>query len=356
MITEFYLPILKSKLGEFTALSKLENKLITNIVPLFEITPMEWDQAERKKPRSLNDHLDSFCKKLITKWANNKCFVDTHLLNWTGVDDTIKIEYVFDKLAESSISPIPVVSLRSSDEFVKAFNRVTHKNFSIEIGLRVNLNDVSDPEFNDNIKKLLSKVGFPPKFCHLIFDLVDSNFTEVEDFSESILDELEEFPSFAEWKSFSIVGTAFPASKTTKEGLELYARNDWKFYKLLRSKLGKRRFSRPTNFGDYSVVNPEYFEFNPKIMKSSANIRYTHNDYWLIAKGKALTKAADYLQYRKLATGIFNSKYFLGELFSEGDAHLKKVVGGKEKPGAPSIWNWVGNNHHFTKVIKDLFP
>lgn len=356
METKFYLPVLKSKLGEFTALSHLKPEQISKIVPLFEITPLEWDQAERKIPRTLDDHLDSFCKKFIAKWSENSCFIDTHLLYWNDDDNTFKIEYVFDKLFAHRLSPIPVAGLRSTDNFITAFNKVTQKDVMREIGLRVNPNDVTDPDFEDNIIKFLEKVDFSAKDCHLIFDLVDSNFSEVEDIADSIVAILEDFPFLANWKTFTIVGTAFPASRSIKEGIALYPRNDWKFYQVLISKLAVKKYSRPINYGDYSVVNPEYFEFNPKIMKSSANIRYTHNDNWIVSKGKALTKAADYLQYKKLASSVFNSGYFLGEPFSSGDMHLARVVRGQEKPGAPSIWNWIGNNHHFTKVISDIFP
>ncbi|MEO8211093.1 MAG: beta family protein [bacterium] len=356
METNFYLPILKSKLGEFTALSHLNEEQLSKIVPLFEITPLEWDQAERKKPRTLEDHLDSFCKKFTTKWGSSNCFIDTHLLNWNGKDNTPEIEYVFDKLVINKLAPIPVVSPRSSEEFLIAFKNVTEKDFMTQIGLRVNPNDVTDPEFKENISKILKRVEFAPKNCHLIFDLVDSNFSEVEDIAESIVEILEDFPFLSEWKSFTIVGTAFPASRSIKEGLGQYKRNDWKFYKTLLTKLDTKEYSRLINYGDYSIVNPEYFEFNPKIMKSSANIRYTHDEVWIVAKGKALSKAADYLQYKKLAADVFSSGFFLGEPFSKGDTHLAKCVRGKEKPGAPSIWNWVGNNHHFTKVLTDLFP
>jgi hypothetical protein len=90
-------------------------------------------------------------------------------------------------------------------------------------------------------------------------------------------------------------------------------------------------------------------------MSSSANIKYTHDEIWIIAKGKALKKASSYLQYISLAGNIVSSKYYFGEKFSEGDYHLAKCVRKEEKAGSPSTWNWVGNNHHFTKVILDLF-
>jgi Beta protein len=90
-------------------------------------------------------------------------------------------------------------------------------------------------------------------------------------------------------------------------------------------------------------------------MSRSANIRYTHDDIWYVIKGKALKKSEDYKQYVIQATEILNSQYYMGETFSEGDTHLKKCSKGETTPGSPTVWSWVGNNHHFTKVVSDLF-
>ena len=70
MESKFYVPILKSKSGEFMALSKLNSRAKKSIAPLFEVTPLEWDHSEQKKPKTLDDHLTSFCKKFITKWGS----------------------------------------------------------------------------------------------------------------------------------------------------------------------------------------------------------------------------------------------------------------------------------------------
>jgi hypothetical protein len=351
----FYLPILKSKLGEFTALSKLDNFTKNHIAPLFEVTPLEWDQVERKKPRTLDEHLKSFCNKLKNKWPSDNCFIDTHLLKWEGTDNTTKIDFIFDKLSECQIAPIPVVRVTSSTQFIRTINSIKNNLPVVEIAFRVTPNDVTSPEFGEHLDTLLKYIHIEPSQVHLIFDLIDSNFSSVEEITESILGILEVFPFWADWKSFTIAGTAFPSSSSIKEGTFKFNRNEWRSYKSLVKRLQKESFSRSVNYGDYSIVNPEYFEFNPKIMKASANIRYTHNDLWVVAKGKALKKAIDYLQYKKLSKEIYNSGLFLGERFSQGDLHLAKCVRDEEGPGAPSTWNWVGHNHHFTKVVSDLF-
>ncbi len=353
MNTNFYLPILKSKLGEFTALGNLNPEFKKQIAPLFEVTPLEWDQSERKVPRTLNDHLDSFCKKLVRKWPSSECFIDTGLLNWKENDSTDQIEYIFDRLAACNIRPTPIITLTSTEAFKIAFLKIAEKYSIKEIGLRVNPKDLS-PEFKDNLIGLTSFTGFSPNQCHLIFDLVDANFSEIDNIADSVVGVLEDFPFAEDWKSFTVAGTAFPSSNLIKEGRSEYARNEWKFYSTLLTKLKESTFKRRVNYGDYSIVNPAYFEFNPKIMKASANIRYTHHDKWIVVKGTALKEAKDYAQYKKLVKAIVESNDYLGEGFSKGDLHMAKCARNEEGPGAPSVWNWVANNHHFVKVISDL--
>jgi hypothetical protein len=188
----------------------------------------------------------------------------------------------------------------------------------------------------------------------MIIDLIDSNFSEVGNFADALADAMEIFPHIEQWRSLTVAGTAFPLSRVIKEGVFYFPRNDWKFYIALTYRLKERGFIRTINFGDYSIVNPDYFEFNPKVMKSSANIRYTLDDKWLVVKGKALKKSADYGQYTQMARVIIESDDYMGEEFSMGDLHLSKVVKEEEGPGAPSVWNWVGNNHHFEKVLTDI--
>jgi hypothetical protein len=354
MDTNFYLPILKSKLGEFTALSKLNHAAKKKIVPLFEVTPLEWDHSELEIPKTLEDHLISFCKKFVSKWPSDNCFIDVHLLNWEGVDNTHRIEFIYDILISEGYCPPPVVRINSSQIFFEALEKTFDLLGLPEIGFRVDLNNVTSPDFENEIINILNKVSLKPSETHLILDLKDSDFSDIENFSEGLVDLLQTFPFLSEWKTFTIAGTAFPESSKIKSGLLEFDRNDWKLYHVLAKKLKHREIDRQINYGDYSIVNPKYFEFNPKTMNSSANIRYTHNKTWVVAKGKALKESKDYLQYKRLAKQIYDTKY-LGEGSSAGSQHLAKCVRGEVKPGSPNVWMWVGNNHHFTKVLFDLF-
>ena len=352
--TDFYLPILKSKQGEFTALSHLRKEWEGAITPLFEITPLEWDQVERRVPRTIDEHLDSFCKKIIKKWPTSNCFIDSGLLKWNGSDNRHKIEYVYDKLVEKGIYSTPVMTLQYSNDFLQALQELLEKYAIEEIGIRTKVADLTAQDFQYRLDSMLNEFGIAATQCHMIIDLIDSNFTEIDNFADALAETIESFPYIGEWKSVTIAGTAFPSSRTIKEGISYFPRNDWKVYSALVKRLREREFIRAINYGDYSIVNPDYFEFNPKVMKSSANIRYTLDDKWLIVKGWALKNSIDYKQYTRMAKLIMDSDDYMGEEFSMGDLHLAKVANEEEGPGAPSVWNWVGNNHHFEKVLTDI--
>lgn len=355
MINNFYTPVLKSKQGEFNALDKLDSSIKKYVVPLFEITPMEWDHATKEKPRTIETHLQNFCKKVIKKWASNNCFIDTNLILNESPDGESCIEYVFKILLDKEIKPTPVVWISSPEKVINGLGIIQLIYGLDEMAIRINIDNITSPSFDADLNDLLQKIDMPIKSCHIILDLNSSDFTNTGDFTEGILNVLETFPRLQEWKSFTVCGGSFPATNLIKVGFNHIPRNEWKFYKELISKLELTTFKRAINYGDYGIVSPGYFEFDPTKMSRSANIRYTHDDFWLVIKGKALKKSADYAQYVTQTKDIIKSGVYLGETFSDGDAHIKNCSLGKTTPGSPTVWNWVGNNHHFTKVVRDLF-
>ena len=354
MRTNFYLPLLKSKAGEFKALSKLRPDLKDRIVPLFDITRMEYDHDENKKPKTIEDHLQKFSNKVIQHWPEHPLFLDSTLVNDERPDGMRANEYVFQELAKKEIFPMPVVYQNSSLDFVMSVQKILILYDIKEIGIRLTIEDVTSENFATNLDSILELLEMPLGNCHVIFDLKDSDFSQVDDFAEGILDVLGDFPKLKAWKSFTLAGGAFPSMSKIQTAAVLIPRNDWILYKLVMSKFSKSSLSRPINFGDYSIVSAGYFEFDPKIMSTSANIRYTHDDNWFVVKGKALKKRPDWQQFYTQAKTIVDSKYFLGETFSAGDLHLRKCADRQTSTGNANIWIEVGTNHHFTKVLSDL--
>jgi Beta protein len=356
MESTFYLPLLKSKDGEFKALAKLNLKLKSKIIPLFDVTRMAFDHESNDKPKTVEDHLQKFCKKVVKCWNGYPMFLDTTLVNADRAAGMPSVEFIYSELAKKDIYPMPVVHTSSSADYIESIQGILLLYNVNEIAIRVTIDDITSLEFEDNINRILDILDLPCGKCHLIFDLKAADFSQMDDFADGILDALSEFPHFGEWQSFTLAGGAFPAmSKIKSETEELVPRNDWIFYNTIVKKLKKTRINRIINFGDYSIVPAGDFEFDPKIMSISANIRYTHNEAWYVVKGKALKKSSDWQQYYDQAAKIAKSKYYLGESFSEGDLHIRKCANRLTKTGNANVWIQMGTNHHFTKVLTDLF-
>ncbi|MCK9404387.1 MAG: beta family protein [Chitinophagaceae bacterium] len=356
MISSFYTPVLKSKQGEFDALAKLDPLVKKYMFPLLEITSSKmWDNITQKKPKTIEDHLQNFCKKVIKKWPSNHFFIDTDLINNESPNGVSCIEYIFNILFENGIKPMPVVRISSPANLITGIKAIQLIYGLDEIAIRISIENITSPSFETELNELLLEIEMPVEKCHIILDLNSSDFTNTSDFADGILGALESFPSLKEWKSFTVCGGSFPPTNLIKIGINHIPRNEWKFYQELVKKLESEPFNRAINYGDYGIVAPGNFEFDPAKMSRSANIRYTHNDLWFVIKGKALKKSEDFKQYVAQTKDILKSGFYLGEPFSEGDAHIKKCSLGETTPGSPTVWNWVGNNHHFTKVVRDLF-
>jgi hypothetical protein len=350
----FYVPILKAKYGEFLALSQLTPDIRKHIIPLLEITPKEWDHEGKKKALSMEEHLVKISLKFIKYWPFDSTFIDTALICQEQADSSSCIEYLYKRFFERGLRPIPVVALTSPAGHLAGVQALRQKYTINDCALRVTITEFSDPELNDKVLEFMSLRALESRNMHLILDLAAAEFEDYEGFAEAILGRLEHFPMLQNWKSFTVCGSALPSSGNIKDSINCIPRNEWNFYQSLREKIKLTDFRRELNYGDYSIVSPGYFEFDPEKMTTSAKIKYTTRENYMIMKGKSL-KTKGYGQYISQAQEITSSLYFEGEFFSAGDKHLKECADKQTKTGNASIWNSVGNNHHITRVVTDLF-
>lgn len=350
---QFYMPILKSKSGEFMALRYLRDDVKCKIVPLIEVTQIEYDSEENKKPKTIEQHLDKFCTRVVKNWSKMPWFLDVDYIKNTRPNGISPIEYLYNKFSKANTCPALVLRINSSIDFLKSLKQVNSIYPVKEIGFRFLIEDLVDPDHKTKLDFILKELKFLPSNCHIIIDLARTQFDDLEGLTEAVLGALDFFPYLPDWKSITIASGAFPPTGSIDIGACVIPRNDWKLYKTLINKLTTATIKQP-NFGDYGVVAPGHFEFDPKRMTASANIRYTSKDNWLVIKGTSLKKKNGYLQYYEQADAIVNSNHFLGAAFSPADMYLYKCAKKEEGPGNSPTWKWVGQNHHFFQVVADL--
>jgi len=355
MNNKFYVPILKAKFGEFQALAKLNIHVSRHVCPLIEITQITWDHQEKKIPPTMEEHLNKIAKKLIEHWPLSRAFIDMGQIAHLQADGNSTIEYFYKRLFERGLTPLPVLRINSPTLLLGGISHIQTKYNISQAGLRVTLTDLSSPQLKLNLDKAIAIQQAGISDIHLIIDLgAPENFEDLDALTDAIVSRLENFPYFQEWASVSICGSAYPKPDKIKKEINYFPRHEWTLYGQIVEQMTGKPFFREVNFGDYSIVAPGHFDFDPIRMNTAAKMIYTTTESYIFLKGKSL-KHKGFRQYIDQASEIVNADYYLGEQFSAGDWQLKRCCTDQKNTGTATTWNWVGNNHHITKVVNDLF-
>jgi len=164
---------------------------------------------------------------------------------------------------------------------------------------------------------------------------------------------LNSTPYLNEWRSLTLNGTAVPKdlSDIGRDTIEEIERSEWIIWKKL---LKDNQLKRIPNFGDYAIANPAPFEADPRLIRMTANIRYTGDDKFIIFKGRDLRKYG-YGQYFTLAAQVMAHTEYRGSDFSVGDYYIEEVgLQRVNKPGNQTTWRRAATNHHLTLVVTEL--
>src|SRR5690606_37987777 len=141
-------------------------------------------------------------------------------------------------------------------------------------GVCFRLIDEDFEDINISIDSLLNTVGVRPEEVDL---LIDYRYVDPRDRSRTTLfisGLINAIPYLANWRNVILTGTSFPRdlSEVGANSIDTIERSEWLIWKRLAQFAGLQR--TPT-FGDYGVSNPEPFEADPRLIRMSANIRYT---------------------------------------------------------------------------------
>ena len=115
-----------------------------------------------------------------------------------------------------------------------------------------------------------------------------------------------------------MVGHALPpVGRRYCAAVGLVPRYDWQTYQSFVATLGPE--ARIPTFGDYAVAHPELAEFDMRMIKPFAKLRYTIDDNWHIARGTPV-RTHGFGQYRQMCATLVRQRYFSGRAFCAGDA------------------------------------
>lgn len=303
-----YVPVMKTKKGEITALSKLPESVLNSIMPLF-----------------LNIHNDVAKNFLENKKL--KCFL------MTDEDGGIPLKYD---------GVIPVF-------FINQPENISVDNYE-ELALRIPLKDFSDPEEQLDLLSLLGQsLKNSSKKFHLLLDFedLDSNSEKLYKlYSNTILEKLKDFSNI---ESIVTIGTSSSlASEKLEKGKPNYiTRHHKRLYEYLKK-------SYPfISYGDYTIFSSFADSEENLPFRGAEKIRYTIKDDFFCLKGSRSEKGIS--GYPKMSNIIINHPEFKGDNFSDGDRFIFDCATKTDVKNG-NLTTWVTNDiiHHITFVVEEL--
>lgn len=345
-----YVAILKWRLGEYQALSRLDGAQKDLITPLIVIPPIEYDFELKCLKKTAQEHIETFPNRLLTKWSTRKAIIDIHdSLEHSLMDSgSSVISYIFEELLKRKSNAIPVVSLKRSSIFFDDIKTII-KQSGGGIAIRVYLADLIAPSLNVDLESVITNLGVSHDNIDLIIDIgKPDTFEPYADFSKALLHRLTSITNLKQFRSFVFTATGLNITKIKPPGAEV-VRHEWLLYQKLANDL---KAIRVPSYGDYAIETPEFSEMDMRTIKPAGKIIYTGDSVWFVSKGSAFR--GNEAQMIKLCEEVMSSAHWEGKGYSHGDERIHETQAKIKNTGNLSTWKQVGVSHHLVKVVHQL--
>lgn len=352
LTSDMYVPALRWRQGEYQALSRLTKPAKELIVPLITIPEIEFDFEEWRPKKSVHEHVHPFAARYKAKWGKHPAWIGVHksIVDKLMDDGRDIFTYVFDELRAFEANAIPSIPLGADKDIIRAVRTIAVTD-SQGIAISVRLEDLMKPSLSVRLHALASALGAEMADTDLIIDLGAPNFEPYEVFASALIAALLKLDDLNSFRNFVLIGTAIPETfKDITKGAGEIPRHDWMFYQALVARLPKGM--RPPNFGDYTIVHPDFKPVDMRKIKSAGKIVYTTSRSWSVQKGGSFRDNPG--QMHDHCATIIRSGVFKGAGFSNGDDYIAKCAVRQEGPSNQTRWKDVAINHHITHVLDDL--
>ena len=348
-----YVPVIVWRQGEYQALMRSTLGVKSEITPLINVPPIEWDFEDGCLSKTLDVHLDKFARRVDDKWGKEPCFVDIHLVDEPRVmgDESHAVEKIFSDMRDRNLHAIPVIHPSSDDE-TKAATRAVVAADRQGLAVRISLAELASG-IDNKLEEVLDTLGdVSIDETDIILDLGTPNFHPLDDLANLLWNLIDGSEQIKIARTFTVVATSFPESMgSLTKYTQSVSRDEWLLYKRLVALANDGR--RIPTFGDYSIAHPNIPRIDMRIVKPSATLRYTVDDAWVILKGDNV-RDHGFQQYAEMCQNMKSDDDFMGDDYSYGDDYINKCGAGTASTGNLTTWRCVGTNHHFAKVVDDI--
>ena len=348
-----YIPTIRWKRGERLAIKALPAEIRSSMTPLIEIPPGRFKLRKTEKMLVIENRVTEFAKEIMECWGNDPFFIDFGFLS-SPLNRTSDGRHIILRMVEESdlnnLRIIPVTGLYRDKHHYQALKALLQKG-ARDVCVRISCSDVDNGSIGEMLSTLLIGLGIPFSDTHLIIEkgYQGNNF-------DAPVAQINIMSALGPWKTLSLTCGSFPVDLThlRKNEFHQVPRCDWNAWKSIIVEHGVELNRIPT-FGDCTIRHPIFSE-PPEFANTSASIRYTADDYWLVLRGEALRKKGGqgHNQYYGLAGVLVSLQEYSGPAFSAGDHYINEVAIGNDGPGSAETWLRVGFNHHISFVVREI--
>jgi hypothetical protein len=350
-----YVPILKGKEGEYNALRELTPAIKEGLTPLIEPIPIPYDFANEVPAKTVDEHLANFISKIVLNWGLGTIFFD---LDWIPesermADGRHPLKFIFDGARTAGSQAIPVTGLNRDAAYQDAVKDAIDSDHR-GVCIRLESDDLDDlSTLGSQLDTLVAFFGVAKSDVDLLVDFAaidPQSAVPMQIAASSIIGTL---PSIMDWRTLTFAASAFPPdlSRLAANSVTPLPRTEWTIWLWLAAR--RARLRRLPTFGDYAIAHPGWTEVDPRLMKMSAQLRYTIDIEWLVFKARN-TKDFGFGQFKQICAALIARPEYRGASFSWGDNAINDYANPSTGPGNATIWRKIGTNHHVTMVVTQI--
>lgn len=379
-IEKSYVPILKWKAAEQTALEKVAEEHKDRIVPIAEVVLPSVSQYSDSKTRTRktdDEILDGMVKKMTEErvfdipkeikkvWGERALYLDVSLLH--NRDKTLDLkcfafEAILSECHKAGLNITPVVNLADDQKVFELIAQLISGGQVREACVRVTTASLRDIQaLNQKLKSVLDTIGLKYNETHLLVDLKYVDVVEQCDVAYSAAQTIERL---SEFKTFIFGSGAFPVdmSDCSLDDPTYIKRVDWIAWEQGVSQ-NDNNIRKPV-FADYSIRHPLYND-SLQFFESTSTLKYSLEGSWMIMKGKKrefgyyLANASVLILQPEFDQATFGEKqkFSYGDKFIDEKAeHFKKYAKDPSVKGTGRTQDWIaaGISHHTALVMRQL--
>lgn len=359
-----YVPILKARLGEFTAASRSDPEIAGNYTPLFECVPsgQEFDDEGEALRPGLENSVQLFGDRLQRYWPGSKdLIVDTHAL--PNMQDLYPIVELMDRFGPQD-PLIPACRPVDTDDpgLIEALREALGRYESQNICIRLSDEDIDerDEPIAESLDRVLNQLEVAPESVDIVIDFGAVTNDSINLAARVARLVIIDLPRLDEWRSITLAAGSFPSNLTSDAPYTIneHPRLEVNLWRTVRDRLRDRM--RMPSFGDYAIAYPQQLAGVP--FAPAPQIRYTTPENWIVLKGRRTNRRGS-AQFFDICGQIVNRPEFTRDL-SWGDRTIasKAEYAGVEADQIPTgvtsgnamSWRAIGTSHHFALVIDRL--